>query len=849
MSSSKAKAVVMAGGFGTRLRPLTATLPKPMVPVADRPMMEHIIRLLKDHGFKDIIVLLFFQPDRITEYFGDGSHLGVKLSYLRPEGDYGTAGSVRLGLDLLDDRFLIISGDILTDFDLGAAYRFHEEKQGEATLVLTRQENPLPYGVVITDPDHRITRFMEKPSWGEVFSDTVNSGVYILDKHSLAELPAGRFVDFGRDLFPRWLAEGRVMNGFVAEGYWRDIGNVEEYVQAHRDILDGRMGLEIAGQHEFIEGQAEIYYGAQTTIAKDAVLSGKVILGEGVRIGPGARVADSFIGSHSEIDRGSVVRDSLIWSHVRVGANSDISEAILCDRVQVGQRVTILPQAILSEDVRVGRSVVIKANCKIWPKKEVEAGAIVSTSVVWGDKWNRELFTDAKVSGLANLEITPEFAARLGAAFGSIFSPGSSVFVSRDATNVAHLTARSLMAGLSSSGVEVLDLRRLPIPVVRYSLKSGHEAAGVYVRRSPLNTMHLDIIFFDANGKDLPSGSARSVERAFFQENFRRAQPSNVGGMEYPQRPWDIYRQEFINSLDREALRSAKLRLVVDTAHGAAADIFPSVLGPLDCETVLLNSSIDPGRAAAAQADIPATLENLSRIVTALNFDLGIFLDPGAEKMTVVDETGHILSPPEILLVVTELVGVTRKPRRVAAPVVATMALDHLAAQAGFELVRVRNDHLAMMEAAEKADIDFVGGTRGGFIFPDFQRGTDAAYAAARLLEMLALTKFKISEMVARIKPSHFQSVDIPCPWNRKGRVMRRLIDHTVGMKRETIDGVRIIFDDSWILVAPNRRQASFYLQSEAPTAKGAAKLLDEYRRLVLQWRDMPDGVGVASAR
>jgi len=497
----------------------------------------------------------------------------------------------------------------------------------------------------------------------------------------------------------------------------------------------------------------------------------------------------------------------------------------------------------------VGRSVVIKANCKVWPKKEIEAGAIVSTSVVWGDKWNRELFTDAKVSGLANLEITPEFAARLGAAFGSIFPPGSSVFVSRDATDVAHITARTLMAGLSSSGIEVQDLRQLPIPVVRHSLKSGRAAAGVYVRRSPVNIMHLDMIFFDANGKDLPSGSARSVERAFFQENFRRAQPSEVGGMEYPQRPWDIYRQEFVKSLDLKALRNARFRIVVDTAHGAATDIFPAVLGSLDCEAVLLNSSIDPDRAAAVLTDIPATLENLSRIVTALNFDLGIFLDPGAEKMTVVDETGHILSSPELMLVMIDLVAATRKPSRIAVPVIATMALDRLAERAGFELVRVRNDHLAMMEAAEDPDIDFVGGTRGGFIFPDFQRGADAAYAAARLLEMLALTKLKISERVGQITPGHFQSVDIPCPWNRKGRVMRRLISHTGRMKRDTVDGVRVILDDRWILVAPNHRKASFYLQAEAPSEQSATQLLDEYRRLVIQWRDMPDGVGAATSR
>ncbi len=305
MTSRKARAVVMAGGFGTRLRPLTASLPKPMVPIANRPMMEHVVRLLKKHGFDEIVVLLYYQPDRITSYFDDGHRLGVNIRYLRPDGDFGTAGSVRLALDILDDRFIVISGDVLTDFDLNSAFRFHKEDGSAATLVLARQENPLPYGVVITDLNHRITRFLEKPSWGEVFSDTVNSGVYVLEKEAMASLPAGRFVDFGRDLFPRWLAEGKKMQGFVAGGYWRDIGNVEEYARAHKDILNGRVELEISGDLSSGDDQTTVYRGSRVSIADDAELFGKVILGDGTRIGPGARITDSVIGAGTEIDVGS----------------------------------------------------------------------------------------------------------------------------------------------------------------------------------------------------------------------------------------------------------------------------------------------------------------------------------------------------------------------------------------------------------------------------------------------------------------------------------------------------------------------------------------------------------------
>ncbi|HBB25978.1 MAG TPA: nucleotidyltransferase, partial [Bacteroidetes bacterium] len=179
------KAVIMAGGFGTRLRPLTMSIPKPMVPVANRPMMDHIVTLLRGHGIKDVVSLLYFQPENITEHFGDGSAQGISMRYMLAEADFGTAGSVKNAQDMLDERFIILSGDVLTDIDISAAVAFHEQRKAMATIVLTRVAEPLAYGIVMTDDEGRITRFLEKPSWGEVFSDTINTGMYILEPEVL----------------------------------------------------------------------------------------------------------------------------------------------------------------------------------------------------------------------------------------------------------------------------------------------------------------------------------------------------------------------------------------------------------------------------------------------------------------------------------------------------------------------------------------------------------------------------------------------------------------------------------------------------------------------------------------
>ncbi len=213
---NKTKAVIMAGGFGTRIRPLTTNLPKPMLPLVNRPILEHIIGLLKKHGLDDIIMLLYYHPDVIKNYFGDGSEFGVYIEYTMPDRDYGTAGAVRYARELIgDSRVLIISGDVLTDFDISSLLKFHMSKKAEATIGLTRVENPLQFGIVITDEKNRIIKFLEKPTWGEVFSDTINTGIYVLEPSAIGSIPEGEEYDFSKNLFPKMLSESRPLFGYI----------------------------------------------------------------------------------------------------------------------------------------------------------------------------------------------------------------------------------------------------------------------------------------------------------------------------------------------------------------------------------------------------------------------------------------------------------------------------------------------------------------------------------------------------------------------------------------------------------------------------------------------------------
>lgn len=279
------KAVVMAGGEGSRLRPLTIGRPKPMVPIANKSVMEHILDLLKSHHMFEVIVTLRYMAAAIQDAFNDGGNLGMQLTYSVEEIPLGTAGSVRHAAELLDETFVVISGDALTDFDLTELVRRHKACGAMASITLTRVPNPLEYGVIVTDNSlengGRITQFLEKPSWSELISDTVNTGIYILEPEILELIPEETEYDFGSQLFPKMLEAGLPLYGHIAEGYWCDVGNINEYMRANADALYGRVMLsKPIGTH--IGG--DIWVGENVEIAPNAQLFGPIYLGNGVQI-------------------------------------------------------------------------------------------------------------------------------------------------------------------------------------------------------------------------------------------------------------------------------------------------------------------------------------------------------------------------------------------------------------------------------------------------------------------------------------------------------------------------------------------------------------------------------------
>jgi mannose-1-phosphate guanylyltransferase/phosphomannomutase len=837
------KAIIMAGGFGTRLRPLTMNLPKPMVPVMNRPMMEHIVRLLKRHGMTDLTSLLYFHPDAITSYFGDGSKFGVSMNYIRAEADFGTAGSVRNATEQLGmtDRILIISGDVLTDFDLSAALKFHEQKGALATIVLTHVKNPLQFGIVMTNAEQNITRFLEKPSWGEVFTDTINTGIYILEREAYDEIPYKREFDFSKELFPLLLNKAGALAGYIAEGYWRDIGNLSEYHEAHMDALAGKVQIEIEGHR----AQGVI---AEEGVEKDGTsFRGANIVGRNSSIEAGAVLTNSIVGEECRVEAGAILENSILWNGVRIGANAHVSHTVACNNVIVGRQATIDENVFIGEGSQIGDGAHVMPNIKLWPGKRVEAGAKLQTSLVWEDRWNRELFTNSRISGMSNIELVPEFAAKVGASLGAHVGMGQRVVISRDSDPGSRVLSRALTSGLMSAGAIVVDMQETPIPLTRHHLRDARHSGGIHIRKNPIDRRRSDMIFFDSGGYDLPSSKGKAIERYFFGEDFPRAPFDKVGTIEFPAHTGEIYTRRFKSALDMDLIARTHFKLAIDYANGIASTIFPNILGALGSEVVSINAYLEPSRLTRGREEFDRSTRHLANVVKSLSYQIGFILDAGGERVGVVDEKGHIYLNNSLLTVVTKLfleseTARGRKVEKIAVPISATSEVEELAREHGVELVYTKNTHADMMRAASEEQVSFVGGTLGGAIFPDYFFAVDGMFTVAKILEMLAVIGKDLGEVAADM-PRHAQvRQQVFCPTEQLGKVMRHAMDHSHSMKKILIDGIKFYPQDgnaSWVLVLPEKERPYCAVLADAPTEPEAKSLSEQYAHLVEEWREV----------
>jgi mannose-1-phosphate guanylyltransferase/phosphomannomutase len=830
------KAVIMAGGFGTRIQPLTCNMPKPMIPLVNRPIMLHIVELLKKHQITDLVMLLYHQPMVIKNFFRDGAEFGVRITYVTPLEDMGTAGAVKCAEKYLDERFLLISGDLLTDFNLKKVIDFHADKKALATITLTSVKDPLQFGVVVTDKEKRITQFLEKPGWGEVISDTINTGIYVLEPEVFKYIPKGENFDFSQDLFPLLLKNHEPLFGYPTKGYWRDIGNTDSYREAHHDIFRGRVNIKIDEPKQDLVGK-DLRIGADVRLADNATFEGTVVIGDNSQIFASAQLKDSVIGRNCTIEAGVKLSRCVIWDNAYIKKGAKIVDSVICNNVRVGQGVVIEEGGIVADDTSIGEDVYIKRDVKIWPKKVIEAGATVTGNLIWGEKWKKSLFEGAMIKGLTNIELTPEFVAKLGCAYGTSLPKGSYILCGRDPYLASRMLKRGFICGILSAGVNVRDLKMVPLPVLRYKLKTFGEAGGVHFRQAMDDPASTEIVFLDNDGLDFSSSMGKNVERIFYKENFRRAHHTEPGGITELPQVEDFYREGFARAINREAVQKGSFKVVIDFNQSPAGQILPAILSNMGCEVISLNAYIDEEGGAKKAAEKPQSLDQLAKIVATLDAQAGFWLDPTVEEVLIVDETGKVYEGADLLLLMTALLLKTEAKGAFAVPVAAPSAIELMALEKGMTVRRTKSSERTMIEAALSSEVILAGTMDGRFAFPRFQAAFDGMFAIAKVLELVATSGIPLSRVLDDAPRRTFLQATVPCVWELKGGIMRKMSEDSLDKEATFIDGIKVHFGEDWALILPDQYLPVIHVVAEAKDERMAQRLLEEYRKKVEKWK------------
>ena len=759
------KAVIMAGGEGTRLRPVTLGLPKPMVPLFDKPVMEHIIDLLKGHGVTDICVTLQYMPQVVTDWFGDGSEKGVTLHYFVEKEPMGTAGSVKACMGVLgDEDFLVLSGDAVCDLDLSAALGVHRASRSDATLVLYRHPTPLEYGLVLLKDDGRVERFVEKPAWGQVLTNTVNTGIYVLTRRAMDRVPEGVPYDFGKDLFPQLLREGASLYGHVAEGYWCDMGDCGAYLACAADALSGKVTVDL-GLEEAAPG---VYAASPLPPAVSFVppcwIGPNVTIGEGTLIGPHA-----VLGRGVSVGKRSLIQRSVLLENAHAADGTTLYGAILCRDAEAHRGAVLNEGAVLGAGSRACEDAVLLEEVKLWPGREAPKGARLSASLVDGGSPGHLRFGDGgAMRGIFHRDMSPELMLTLGGALGAEGKVG----LGHDGGEEARLLARSVACGVAAAGSDVL-LHDGQCAAVGAWLGEHYDLpVSLFIEQEG---ERLFLHFFDRRGLPLGRSRERKLEGALLRGEVRRAHAGQVGLWEHLSGIPAAYARD----------GAKRCRLTRGTMTPVAVAV--------------------PG-VTAADALLALTLEELGCVVLrrAAPGVPGFGAEYGGLRLRAWDENGQNLDGDRLLTLVS-LIELEQGGGRVAVPGDAPAVIEGLGEEG--KVLRLGRD-----------------GAEAEALYRDLPWLRDAAFAAARLCARLGQTGERLSTLAR--KGPEFVRIRREVPLRRgRGEVMQGLAPEGEPLS----EGVLLRQDGGSVYLSPLSRRASLRVVAEAASMEAARALCEFY--------------------
>lgn len=763
------KAIIMAGGEGTRLRPISANKPKPMVDLIDRPVLEHIIALLKRNGVTESCLTLKYLPQMVTEYFGIGERFGMRLEYRTETQALGTAGGVLNCADFVgSEDFIVISGDCVCDFDLKSLMDFHRVSKAEVTLALYSHAEPCEFGLVVTREDGRVERFLEKPAWDHVITDQINTGIYVLSPAILSEIPKGKAYDFGRDLFPKLLKDGRAVFGFKAEGYWCDIGSIGAYLKCCHDMIRGDVKAEMRAPlvKDGIFSASPLPEGV--TLQPPVYIGEKAVIDKGAVIGPCA-----VIGASSVIGGGSVIRHSVINGAV-INESAALSGAVVCKNASVGRGTTLDEGSVVGENCLIGDHCVIASSVRLWPDRQIPSGSFITASVSHGMLRTGLSFTKPGViSGALGTAVTADACLRLGEAASDFTRVG----IGWSGGEAARVMAEAFGCGVCAAGGELIQHdgdflscasyagRVFDLPLTVFFEESGDE---------------ISISFFGKNGGKTTRDTERKLEAALMEPH--RAPSRRTG------------RASTVMGLTDAYVCAAAGQACVNIDNSGS--LIAAVTGRGPENRALKNALLMLGCSVTDKKNGLPVLE----------------VTNGGFSLTVTDEEGYRLSDDQ-LKVIAAFIELSHGVKALAVQYDAPNAIDGLAGGFNAEILRVGRD-----------------GQRAEILLSEQMVMQHGVFMGARLSAWLKSHGEKLCDLRKRMPKFSSAAKEIPLKGSR-GAVMRLMASSCSGMASEISSGLRLETDRGYIYISPLRERSALKIRTESYNEETAEELCAEFER------------------
>ena len=723
------QAIILAGGEGKGIRPLTNTIPKPMLPIMNKPLLCHTIELLKKHQIHDIIITLCYKGDDIRAYFGDGSRFGVNIKYFIENEPLGTAGCIKSAESLINDSFFVISGDVITDIDLSQALSFHKQNRADATILLTTSENPTEYTSVLTSEDNRVMQVCENPDWDEVCTDMVNTGIYIIEPKILSLIPPFCPYDLSKDLMMQMLNSGLSVCGFKTTGYWCDIGSAQAYRKCHRDIFEQKVNLNV----------------------DDSILKSGVLIGKNCKISASAEILPyCVLGDECTVGDNVSLKDCIIWSGSKVDSNTRLHDSIIATQNSVFKR----QQAIY-------------------------------------DRLN-----SYKISGQMHTSITPDFSAKLCAAFASALDKNSAVVLNVPDVAECMSIKFAMLSGLIAAGVKVYNLCGInDRGAAKFAARHLHAGGAINV------SVEKDVVLIellDAGGAPISKSVLKQISDALKTEEISYVLPEKT---QMPVNVNDISDYYLKDVVAYTSYRRLNFSVGICTDSDALCETLKKLGSLLGIKFLFTNKS-----------------SLLSDMIKNNSLDFAITISQDG-SCVLTDDSNNMMDKDTYWALVTLICGSAIKGSSVYVPTDCCEVADSIAKALGCSIIRIKEHKIEAHLLAQNTPASRL----------EYALCCDPVRAVVRICEFLYLNGCALSEVLAVIPKIYKISRSIDCPDNKKGEAMRKLFESGQMTQFEAEGGISLRTKDGRVLVIPDVSAHKIRIISENKNAQFAIEAAEEF--------------------